>query len=469
MSEPLPRILVVDDDPVVIHLLERFVQPLGFETHARLTGEDAVASLAALRPDVALVDLRMPGINGIDVVRAIHAAQPDCQTILMTGDASIDTAIDAIKAGAVDYLTKPLDLDRLAGLLNGVREEVARREHLLQADAEVARQFEFCGMVGRSPVMQECFTSIRRLAPHVRTVLITGETGTGKELVARAFHAMGPRRHKRLVTLNCSAVVDTLFESELFGHVRGAFTGAVDTKVGLFEHAAGGTLFLDEIGELPLALQAKLLRAVEKGEIQRVGSVESKQVDTLVIAATNRDLRTESAAGRFRSDLYYRLGVIEIAIPPLRDRAEDIPYLVAKFVRQMAERLGRQITGLTPAAERALQRAPWPGNIRELMSVIERACILTNGRILSEQDIQRALTMAAPNSQGPARAVEPPSDESDVDPDTSFSHAQRAHVLRVLEQVHGNKVAAAKALGVSRRSLYRLLDRLVAEPKADPS
>ena len=469
MPELLPRILVVDDDPVVIHLIERFVQPLGFDTHSRLTGEDALASLAALRPDVVLVDLRMPGINGIDVVRAIHAAQPDCQTILMTGDASIDTAIESIKAGAVDYLTKPLDLDRLAALLNGVREEVARREHLLQADAEIARQFEFCGMVGRSAVMQELFTSIRRLAPHVRTVLITGETGTGKELVARAFHAMGPRRHKRLVTLNCSAVVDTLFESELFGHVRGAFTGAMDTKVGLFEHAAGGTLFLDEIGELPLGLQAKLLRAVEKGEIQRVGSVESKQVDVLVIAATNRNLRAESAAGRFRSDLYYRLGVIELALPPLRDRPEDIPYLVAKFVHQVAERVGRHITGLTPAAERALQRAPWQGNIRELMSVVERACILTNSRILSEQDITHAMTLSAPGASSTVPPAELPDADGDADIDNTFSHAQRAHVLRVLEQVQGNKVAAAKELGISRRSLYRLLDRLAPGPEADPS
>jgi two-component system response regulator HydG len=364
--------------------------------------------------------------------------------------------MEAVKAGALDYLAKPFDFERLRGLLVTVQEGVRRRERLLQVDADLASQFEFHGMIGRSPAMQELFDSLRRFAPHVRTVLITGETGTGKELVAKALHRLGQRHSRRFITMNCSAVVETLFESELFGHVRGAFTGATDSKVGMFEHADGGTLFLDEAGELPLALQAKLLRAVEYGEVQRVGSLESRKVDVHVIAATNRDLRAESAAGRFRLDLFHRLSIIEIQLVPLRERRDDIPYLTARFVRECADRLKRQITGVTPAAERILQHAPWHGNIRELRNVIERACILSEDRILSEKDLGRAMTPvqlvppSAPLLPAGAPAVEP----------LHFSTAQRDHIERVLREAGGNKAAAAKLLGISRRSLYRWIDRL---------
>src|SRR5204863_8122085 len=271
-------------------------------------------------------------------------------------------------------------------LLTTVRDNMARREKLFTVEANVAGDFEFHGMIGRAPVMQDLFDSIRRLAPHARTVLVTGETGTGKELVAKALHALGQRRDKRFITMNCSAVVETLFESELFGHMRGAFTGATETKIGTFEHASGGTLFLDEIGELPMSLQAKLLRAVELGEVQRVGSLESRRADVFAVAATNRDLRAESAVGKFRSDLYFRLSMIELHIPPLRDRRDDIPYLTAAFVREFAAKLGRPIKGITPAAERLLHQAPWPGNVRELRNVIERACILSDSRIVTERE-----------------------------------------------------------------------------------
>jgi transcriptional regulator with GAF, ATPase, and Fis domain len=318
-------------------------------------------------------------------------------------------------------------------------------------------------MIGRSPVMQELFDSIRRLAPHSRTVLVAGETGTGKELVAKAIHKLGPRHDSRLITVNCSAVVENLFESELFGHARGAFTGATQAKVGLFEHADGGTLFLDEAGELPLSLQPKLLRAVEGGEIQRVGSLETRKADVHVIAATNRDLRAEAAAGRFRSDLFYRLSILEIHLVPLRERSEDIPYLTAMFVREFARRLDRPITGVTPAAERLLQHARWPGNIRELKNVIERACILTESRILSERELEKA--MATPQSAispdaSPAALPSPEASPREAANPDLFSTAQREQIERVLKQVGGNKAAAAKLLGMSRRSLYRWLDRL---------
>src|SRR5262245_25424589 len=310
-----PTLLVIDDEPGMLALMERFARSLKFNVVCHNGAEGVLGQIEQIRPDIVVVDLQMPEINGLEVLRAIRQVDPDCAVVLMTAHASVDSAIDAVKLGALDYLTKPIDFERLRDLLTTVQQNIERRETVLQMDADAAQRFEFHSMIGRSAVMQDLFDSIRRLAPHVRTVLITGETGTGKELVARAFQQAGPRRNGRFLTVNCSAVVDTLFESELFGHQRGAFTGAVDTKVGVFEHADGGTLFLDEVGELPLSVQPKLLRAVEYGEVQRVGSLETRQVDVRVIAATNRDLRAESAAGRFRSDLYFRLSVLEIHLP----------------------------------------------------------------------------------------------------------------------------------------------------------
>ena len=376
--------MVVDDEPGILALVDRFASQRGFDVVRRSGGQDALASLTETRPDVLLVDVLMDEVGGLEMLRTLRARDSDCPIILMTGHPHVDAAMEAVKLGALDYLSKPIDFDRLGKLLTDVTASMERRERLLDSDARLARQFEFHGMIGRGPAMQELFDTIRRLAPHVRTVLITGETGTGKELVARALHALAGGPDSRLVTVNCSAVVETLFESELFGLVRGAFTGAADHKVGLFEHADGGTLFLDEVGELPLTLQAKLLRAVELGEVHRVGSLERRKVDVRIVAATNRDLRWEVATGRFRGDLFYRLAVIEIRIIPLRERHEDIPYLSAAFLRACAARLNRTLNGFTPAAERVLQRAAWPGNIRELRNVIERACILSDGRILSD-------------------------------------------------------------------------------------
>ncbi len=451
---------MVDDEPVVLKTVGRFVQQLDFDVVFRASGEEALESLVEVRPDVVLVDLRLPGLSGLDVLRAVRKADPDCQVILMTGNATIESAIEAVTAGALDYLTKPFDFPRLRELLVTVQKRIARRELLLQADADVAERFEFCGMIGRSPTMQELFDSIRRLAPHARTVLVTGETGTGKELVARALHAMGPRKGRRLMTVNCSAVVETLFESELFGHVRGAFTGATESKAGVFEQAHGGTLFLDEAGDLPLNVQPKLLRAVEHGEVQRVGSLEGRKVDVHVIAATNRDLRAELSQGRFRADLFYRIESIEFRLPPLRERREDIPYLAAKFIGGMAERLKRPITGVTPAAERWLHDAPWPGNVRELRNVIERACLLSDGRILNERDI--AAAMATPGAAPVVAGTTLPASVTGAEAEL-FSTAQRDQIRKVLREAGGNKTVAARRLGMSRRSLYRWLDRLAIE------
>jgi DNA-binding NtrC family response regulator len=457
MSGQRPLLVVVDDEEGILDVVGRFAQRAGYETLMFSSGREAIAQLQTRRADLVLVDLRMPDVGGLDVLRAIRDIDSRCQAVLMTGYASVETAVDAIKLGATDYLSKPLDFGRLEQLLTGVRDEIERRRSLLAIEGDVARRLEFAGMIGRGPVMQELFGMIRRLAPHVRTALITGETGTGKELVARALHRLGPRRDKRFVTVNCSAVVETLFESELFGHVRGAFTGATENKPGLFELADNGTLFLDEIGELPLSVQAKLLRVLELGEVHRVGSLEPRRVNVHVLAATNRDLRAETAAGRFRSDLFYRLNIVEVKLPPLRDRREDVPYLTAAFVRETSDRLQKPLAGLTPGAERMLGCAAWEGNVRELRNVIERACILADGDFITEKELAVSMPMTAFSG---VRVVPPGGSEAEAVPDDLLVNVEREHIQRALMRAHGNKKAAARMLGLSRRALYRRLERL---------
>ena len=444
-----PSLLVVDDEVPVLRLIERLAGKAGFTVMTCSSGGDALRLLGRKPADLAMIDLRMPDVNGLELLRQIRRAVPGCEVILMTGHASVESAVEAIKLGAREFLTKPFDFDRLRKLLASIRDELSRRAQVVALESAVARQLEFCGMLGRSPAMQEVFSLIQRLAPHAKVVLLSGETGTGKELAARAFHQAGPRHGKPFITVNCSAVVATLFESELFGHVRGAFTGAVESKSGLFEAAQGGTLFLDEVGELPLTVQAKLLRTLEFGEVQRIGSLQTRRVDVTVLAATNRDLRAEVAAGRFRGDLFYRLNVVEVELPPLRDRREDIPYLTAAFMGDCAQRMQKPLTGLTPAAERMLLTAPWGGNVRELKNAVERACMLAEGNLITERDIEGSLGPSlAPGQTAQVRAASP-----------ALQAVERTHIIDVLRQVNGNRMAAAKILGISRRALYRRLER----------
>lgn len=450
MTRPLaarPTILVVDDEPSVLDVLGRFAADGGFAVVTCGGGQEAIEHLQHHRADIALVDLRMPGIGGLEVLQAIRGADPECRVVLMSGHATIDSAVEAVKMGAFDYLTKPFDIRKLRRILTLVKEDAVRLRALLEAEHAVAKNAVFHGMIGRSPIMQDLFALIRRLAPHVRAALISGETGSGKELVARALYRAGPRPAKRFVVINCAAVVETLFESELFGHTRGAFTGATENKPGLFEIADGGTLFLDEVGELPAKLQAKLLRVLESGEIQRVGASEPRRVNVHVLAATNKDLAAEAAAGRFRSDLYYRLDVVELRVPPLRERREDIPYLTAAFVRETAARIGKNLVGPTPAAERWLAAAAWDGNVRELRNVIERACILADSEFITERDFGGAAAVPAAAGASRERIAGPA--------DGALSVVERDHIIAVLDRVGGNKASAARILKLDRRSLYR--------------
>jgi two-component system response regulator HydG len=450
---PRPLLLLVDDDRQIRELLSEIGAREGFEVLEAADGAVALEMLHRRHMDLVLLDLHMPRANGLDVLRAVRAGGTSSQIALMSGAASVEDAVEAIKLGATEYFSKPLDLARVRTLMSSMRQQFEDRSSVLDSDAALAARLEVCGMIGRSPAMRELFSVINRLAPHARTVLVTGETGTGKELVARALHTLGPRKAKRLVTVNCSAVVETLFESELFGHVRGAFTGATADKAGVFEAANGGTVFLDEAGELPAGVQAKLLRTLENGELQRVGSVELKKVDVRVIAATNRRLDAEIAAGRFRSDLYYRLNVVEIAVPPLRERSEDIPYLTAAFVRRFSQEFSKSITGLTEAAEERLGQWRWPGNVRELRNVIERACLLCEGHLLTEGDLARSLS-----DRPAAVAVAVPDDEPTGPPPTA------EEVTVALDSTGGNKSLAARRLGISRRALYRLIDKYATQP-----
>jgi two-component system response regulator HydG len=458
-----PVLLVVDDEPGVVAMIERFARERGFQVIAHTNGREALAHLPVLRSDVALVDLRLPDVGGLEILSAMRDADDACQVILMTGRATVDSAIQAVKLGAVDYLSKPFDLGRLDSVLGSVRRGLEHRRQLLAADIELATRFEFCGLVGRSPVMQELFDAIRRLAPHVRTAVVTGEAGTGKTLVAHALHSMGPRGTGRFVSVRCSAASEALLASDC-GESLGR--GVDESTDSLIEHADGGTLFLDGVAELPLSAQTTLLKAVEREAHRELGDLHQVEQERLadrrrfgvhVIAATSRDLRDEVAAGRFRRDLYHRLNVVEIALPPLRDRREDIPYLTAAFLRGLAEQFGRPTLGLSAGAERMLHDAPWPGNVRELRNVLERAVESSAGRLLTERELQIALggSPSLPDDEDHAfdGAVSPFG--SSLPP---RSDHDRAHLAQVLREVGGNRSAAARALGISRRALYRRLD-----------
>jgi DNA-binding NtrC family response regulator len=453
-SKALLSLVAIDDDPDSLALIKGALKQQQLEV---VTATDPCAGLELVRsrrPAVVLLDLMMPKMNGMEVLERILQGAPETDVVLITGYYSTDSAVEAIRRGACDYLTKPLSVSVLRERIGKLIDEAQRRRQAVELDGELLRTHQFEGIVGRSPLMLQVFERIRRVAPHFRTVLVTGATGTGKELVATALHRLSPASKGRLSVCNCSAVVETLFESELFGHVKGAFTGAVQDKAGVFEYANGGTVFLDEIGDLPLETQSKLLRVLENGEIQRVGSPVSRRVDVRVVSATNRNLQELMTKRQFREDLYYRLSMVEIQLPRLADRKEDLPLLERHFIEQFAAQYNKVIRGITPRAQIVLASHSWPGNVRELKSVLGSACMMAEGETIDVRDLPE--NVRARVWQGAA----------EYDGPLTLAEMERRYILRVLESVGGNKAQAAKILGIHRATIYRLLGE--AEPARAP-
>ncbi len=440
------RLLIVEDDEVLRPTLVKRFAKLGMQVAGAGTVAEAMTLAGQRRFDVALLDLHLPDASGIDLLSQLKERQPELEAIMLTAHGSMETAIEAMKRGAYDYLTKPFHLPELDIHLQKAFEKVklARRERqwVDQINFESPRY----RLIGSSPSMKRLISLIEKVAPTDATVLIRGASGTGKELVARALHYNSPRRERPLVTINCAALQETLLESELFGHEKGAFTGATQAKPGLIEVAEGGTLFIDEIAEMAPGLQAKLLRVLEDGHFRRVGSTQELLSDVRVIAASNKNLEDEQKAGKFREDLYYRLNVVTIRLPALRERAQDIPELVEHFLA--TRQIGPAPFRIDPDALDALCRHDWPGNIRELANVLERAQILAENHVVTLDDL--------PESLVENRAGAPSATAGDPH---HLREVERRHVLEVLRQEKGNKVHAAKALGISRRALYRLISK----------
>jgi DNA-binding NtrC family response regulator len=447
-------VLVIDEDAQNLNLVRTALEQHGLRIVAAEDPEAGFATFLRIRPRVVLLRLEMKKVAGMELLARMLAVDPGVDAILMAADYSTESAVAAIKEGACDYMTKPLDIAKLRSRIVGLHADAEQRRKTLNLDLEMVEAYSFEGIVGRSPLMLEVFAKVRRIAPHFRTVLVTGPTGTGKELVAQALHRLSSAARNKFVVCNCSALVESLLESELFGHVRGAFTGAVQDKAGLFEHADGGTIFLDEIGELSPNAQAKLLRVLQNRQIQRVGAVVPRDVNVRVVAATHRNLKTMVKEGKFREDLYYRLAMIDLQLPPLASRREDLPLLIRHFVEKFASEYKKPIAGLSRRAQLRMAAYPWPGNVRELENVIGNACMMVDDTVIDVGDL-------------PERFRERLAGEATAD-DTllSLEEVQRRHILRVLEGVGGNKARAAEVLGIGRATIYELLSKMKAPQSA---
>lgn len=445
------RILIVDDEDVIASTLQEFLQGEGFEVGTASNAHTALAIAAELEPDIALCDVQLPGPSGLELLDRLLKVRPETLVLMITAYATVENAVAAFRRGAHDYLMKPVifeellaKIDRLMGYRRlRIENQALRRQLHALTDPD--------SLVGKSPAMESIKTLIRKIGPTRSNVLITGESGTGKELVARALHALGPEPDAPLLAVNCAAIPHGLLENQLFGHVRGAFTGADRDQAGLFVAAGNGAVFLDEVGELPPPTQAKLLRAIENKEILPVGATRTSAFTARVIAATNKDLAAEVADGRFRADLYYRLNVVTIHLPPLRDRREDIPELVPALLTRHVQRLGKLIDGVDNATMRALSAAQWKGNVRELDNALERAVILADGPILTPDDFPPGLLPDRSDSSTGA---------SSDDLRASVREHERRHIRRVLDECADDKREAARRLGLGLSSLYRKLEEL---------
>lgn len=453
MSGALMTLLIIDDNVGNLELLRSALRRADVEILTAEDPEEGLDLVASRHPQIVLTDLVMPRVTGMEVLERIMAFDPSIDVILMTAHYSTDTAVEAIKKGASDYWNKPVPIDTIRKRVDQLLETARRRMRASSLQHELLDSAEFHGIVGNSPQMWDLYSRIERVAPHYRTVLVTGATGTGKDLVAKSLHALSPVADGHLVVLNCSAVVETLFESELFGHVRGSFTGAVADKTGLFEHAHKGTLFLDEIGDMPLSTQAKLLRAIQNQEIQRLGSLTPKRVDVRIIAATNRDLRQCIADKTFREDLYYRLGMVEIAVPALNGREGDLPLLIRHFTRRFSELYRKPIAGWTRRAEIVMQRHRWPGNVRELENAVGHACMMALGETIDVGDLPPYLW----GGEGEQASMMAPMAAAAGGEMPGLEDQEKTLLQQALEKCGGNRTAAARMLRISRDTMrYRM-------------
>jgi DNA-binding NtrC family response regulator len=452
------HILIVEDDSTLRELLSEVLRGWGYEPAAVGSGAEALELLKTQLFEVAILDIHLPEMDGVELLRQLKRHDPSIEVLMVTGDPTVATAVETLKLGAYDYLTKPLILEELRHLLGHILERRLLRQEVRTLRSRLGEQLRVTELVGVSPAMSAVKEMIVRVAPSDSPVLIEGESGTGKELVAAAIHRLSPRASGPFITVNCGAVPADLLESEFFGHVRGAFSGAVADTLGLFRSAHGGTIFLDEVAELPPALQVKLLRVLQDKEVRPVGSARSYSVDIRVIAATNRNLEAAIRDGSLRQDLFYRLNVVRVHVPPLRDRKEDIPALVTAFVRQFNQRFGRDVTGIGADALAALLAYDFPGNVRELENLIERAYALgARGQIsLADLPALGTPTPASPPAAAPAAppAVALASTGAAV---PTLAEAERALILRALEVHRNDRAKAARALGLSSRTLYRRL------------
>ncbi len=459
------NILVVDDERSMREFLAICLKRIGHQVTIAETGEDAVARVGTGGSfDLVITDLKMPGkLDGLGVLDEVKKRAPDTQVLVMTAFASAETALSAMKRGAYDYLTKPFKVDEITVVI----ERALERQALARSNAElreiVQGRYKLGHILGKSATMQRVFDLLRKVAATRTTVLLTGESGTGKELAARALHSEGPRAGNAFIAVNCGAIPDTLLESELFGHVKGAFTGASSHKQGLFEAADGGTLFLDEIGELSTAMQVKLLRVLQERKFKPVGGVEEKPVDVRLVAATNRDLEAEVERGAFRQDLYYRLNVITVLLPPLRQRKEDLPLLVDHFIKRHAGEMGKRIVGITSAAMAVLMAYDFPGNVRELENLIERAITLESGNVVEREQLPELATRRAAVEKD-AQVAEFPDDGLDLD--RVIADYEREIVLKALARAGGVRKEAARLLHITFRSLRYRLAKLGIDPDA---
>ena len=473
MPPTSPLVLVVDDESPNLDSLGKIFERERWRVALAGSGPAALDVLRREPVAVVVTDLMMPGMGGEELLRAVRTLSPGTEVVLMTAYGTVETAVAAMKDGAYDFITKPVKRHAIVKTVRQALEKVSlvAENRALRARLAELSPGDAGGLIGESSALRSVLDTLRQAAPSSATVLIAGESGTGKELAARLVHDLSPRAAGPFVPINCAAIPEGLLESELFGHERGAFTGAVARKEGRFERARGGTLFLDEVGEIPLGLQVKLLRFLQDGVLERVGGTVGVRVDVRVVAATNRDLAAEARAGRFREDLFYRLDVVSVRLPPLRERREDVPLLAMEFLRRFAEKDRKPVSGFTPAALGALERYGWPGNVRELLHAVERAVILCRSETVDVGDLPEALRAAAARGVGERMPTAAPA-ALVVPLGTTLEEIERQVIRETLRQAGGDKNLAAQILGIAARTVYRKLDRdeegRLVEPPAPP-